>query len=45
MSGFTGEVNGVRLDDVFRDTHGKLWEVVGLCTEPTVTVRNCAGAA
>lgn len=33
------EVRGVRLSDVFRDEEGDLWEVVGLCTEPTAVVR------
>lgn len=34
------EVRGVRLGDVFRDRNGELWEVVGLCFDPTAIVRN-----
>ncbi len=34
------EVRGVRLLDVFRDEAGELWEVVGLCVEPSAIVRN-----
>lgn len=34
----TMEVRGVRLQDVFRDKDGELWEVVGLCTDPTAIV-------
>lgn len=34
------EVRGVRLRDVYRDNGGALWEVVGLCTEPTAIVQN-----
>lgn len=36
------EVLGVRLSDVYRDQDGEVWEVVGLCTEPTVVVRHVA---
>lgn len=39
MTDFREEVNGVRLEDVYRDNNGDLWEVIGLCTEPTVEVR------
>lgn len=35
-----GEVRGVRLADVFRDKDGELWEVVGICTDPTAIVRH-----
>lgn len=38
----TYELRGVRLNDVFRDNEGDLWDVVGLCAEPTVIVRNIA---
>lgn len=36
------EIRGVRLDDIFRDQDGYLWEVVGICTEPTAIVRKLA---
>lgn len=35
----TEEVRGVRLGDVFRDTQGQLWEVSGLCVDPTAIVQ------
>jgi hypothetical protein len=37
--GDSAEVRGVRLRDVYRDKEGALWEVVGLCTEPTAIVQ------
>lgn len=40
-----GEVRGVRLGDVFRDDESQLWEVVGICTEPTATVRRVVDSA
>lgn len=34
------ELRGVRLSDIFRDTHGQIWEVIGLVNEPLAVVRN-----
>lgn len=39
MSEFPDEVRDVRLGDVYRDHEGPLWEVMGLCTEPTASDR------
>lgn len=42
---YESEVRGVRISDVFRDKDGELWEVVGLCTEPTAIVLNVVSGA
>jgi len=32
-------VHSAKLNDLYADEGGKLWRVVGLCGEPTVTVQ------